>query len=323
MHPGLLFFVAPHRSMNDLTPFAATSAHTEKKCSLLPKCNKIAFAARYPLRPSIQYGEKMNRRQFVLGTLLIGGGYVTVQQVSAQIVNLNDAINKAGRQRMLSQRLAKSYLQIGQAIDVDRSRTILDASLALFDRQLVELKAFAPTQDNKAVLSDLEKSWLRYKEVLVGRAPNPKDAADIMSISDEVLALAQTATVQLEKTSPTAAGRLVNLSGRQRMLSQRMAKLYQAINWNAAPVDAKQKLALARKEFIDALDVLSGAPNNTVLITRDLELARQQWVFFENALDTRVEASAMKRQQATNVATTSERILETMDRITGLYEKLG
>lgn len=265
----------------------------------------------------------MNRRQFVLGTLLIGGGYLTVQQVSAQIINLNDAINKAGRQRMLSQRLAKSYLQIGQGIDVERSRTILDASLALFDRQLVELKAFAPTPENKAALSDLEKSWLRYKEVLVGRAPNARDAVDIMSISDDVLALANTAAMQLEKASPNAAGRLVNLSGRQRMLSQRMAKLYQAINWNTAPVDAKPKLALARKEFIDALDVLSGTPNNTVQINRELELARQQWLFFENALDARVDASSMKRQQATNVATTSERILETMDRITGLYEKLG
>jgi nitrate/nitrite-specific signal transduction histidine kinase len=272
---------------------------------------------------SIRHGEKMNRREFVLGTLLVGTGTVTWQYASAQIVNLNDAINKSGRQRMLSQRLAKSYLQIGQGIDLERSRAVLGASLALFDRQLVELKAFAPTPDNKAVLGDLEKSWLRYKEALVGRAPNARDAADIMAISEDVLSLAHTATAQLEKASPTATGHLVNLSGRQRMLSQRMAKFYQAINWNTAPVDAKQKLALARKEFVDALDFLSGVPNNTAQIKSELELARQQWLFFENALDTRVDASAVKRQLATNVATTSERILETMDRITGLYEKLG
>lgn len=265
----------------------------------------------------------MNRRQFVVGTLLVGAGSVTAQHALAQVVNLNDAINKTGRQRMLSQRLAKSYLQIGQAIDLDRSRKILDTSLALFDRQLVELKAFAPTPDNKAVLSDLEKIWLRYKEVLLGRAPNPRDAAYVMAVSDDVLALAHTATEQLEKASPTAAGHLVNLSGRQRMLSQRMAKLYQAINWNIAPADAKGKLAVVRKEFVDALDVLSGMPNNTGQIKRELELARQQWLFFENALSTRVDVDAMKRQLATNVATTSERILETMDRITGFYEKLG
>lgn len=265
----------------------------------------------------------MKRREFVIGALLAGAGSVTATYSIAQVVNLNDAINKAGRQRMLSQRLAKSYLQIGESIDVERSATILDNSLALFDRQLVELKAFAPTTENRAVLGDLERVWLKYKELLVGRAPNRQDAVRILAMSDEVLALAHTATLQLEKASPTATGRLVNLSGRQRMLSQRMAKLYQAINWSVAPADARAKLADARKEFIAAMNVLGSVPNNTLAIRSELELAQQQWLFFDNALATSMDVGAMKRQLATNVATTSERILQTMDRITGLYEKLA
>jgi len=50
----------------------------------------------------------------------------------AQITDLNSAINKAGRQRMLSQRMAKAYFQIGQQVEVDRSKKILDASVSLF-----------------------------------------------------------------------------------------------------------------------------------------------------------------------------------------------
>ena len=45
---------------------------------------------------------------------------------SAQIADINSAINKAGRQRMLSQRMAKAYFQVGQDIDADRSKKILD-----------------------------------------------------------------------------------------------------------------------------------------------------------------------------------------------------
>jgi len=35
----------------------------------------------------------------------------------AQISDINSAINKAGRQRMLSQRMAKAYFQIGLQIE--------------------------------------------------------------------------------------------------------------------------------------------------------------------------------------------------------------
>ncbi|MDE2440420.1 MAG: type IV pili methyl-accepting chemotaxis transducer N-terminal domain-containing protein, partial [Betaproteobacteria bacterium] len=60
----------------------------------------------------------------------------------AQISDINAAINKAGRQRMLSQRMAKAYFQVGQEVDVERSKKLLDSSVAAFDRQLVELKNY-------------------------------------------------------------------------------------------------------------------------------------------------------------------------------------
>lgn len=265
----------------------------------------------------------MKRRQFIgIGAVAATGLLGVSFPVVAQVVNMNDAINKSGRQRMLSQRLAKSYLQIGQGIDPERSRKVLDNSLALFDRQLVELKAFAPAPENKAVLQELGTTWLRYKEALVGRAPNQQDAKSILVISEEVLAMAQTATVQLEKLSGTAGGRLVNIAGRQRMLSQRMAKFYQALNWGVATADAKEKLLGARKEFVSALAELTASPKNTPEIKQELDLAQQQWIFFDSALNGGASGTN-KMQQATNVATTSERILEAMDRVTGMYEKIG
>src|SRR4051812_11225456 len=99
--------------------------------------------------------KNMNRRQFVGIGVAATGGLLGMSYSLAQVVNMNDAINKSGRQRMLSQRLAKSYLQIGQEIDAERSKKILDNSVTLFERQLAELKDFAPTPENKAVLQDL------------------------------------------------------------------------------------------------------------------------------------------------------------------------
>jgi nitrate/nitrite-specific signal transduction histidine kinase len=255
-----------------------------------------------------------------LGFAVLALGFdATTHDAQAQIANINEAINKAGRQRMLSQRMAKAYLQIGQAIDGERSKKILDASIALFDRQLVELKNFAPTPEIKNTYLDLERAWLGYKDVLVGTRPNPEGARKVMEISEEVLALAHQGTVQLEKHSGTTQGRLVNIAGRQRMLSQRMAKFYQAINWGVAPANGKAEMERARKEFMEGLKELESASINTQAIQDALALGRQQWMFFENAL---LDRGGDKKVAALNVATTSERILEVMNDVTGMYETL-
>ena len=246
--------------------------------------------------------------------LALAGG-----DVQAQISDINSAINKAGRQRMLSQRMAKAYFQIGQQVELERSKKVLDASVALFDRQLVELKNYSPTPEIRETYQKLETSWLAYKDVLLGAAPAPDNGRKVLELSETVLALAQQGTVLLEKHSGSNAGRLVNISGRQRMLAQRMSKFYQAIAWNVANDKSTGELEKARKEFAAAHQELASAPSNTPKIQESLELVKQQWFFFENALSQK--AGPDKRPQ-TAVATTSERILEEMDAVVGLYEKL-
>jgi hypothetical protein len=114
-------------------------------------------------------------------------------------------------------------------------------------------------------------------------------------------------------------GDAINKAGRQRMLSQRMAKFYQAINWGVAPANGAAEMDKARKEFIAGLEELTSAPANTPTIKDELELGRQQWMFFENALFNK---GGDKKAAALNVATTSERILEVMNNATGMYELL-
>jgi Type IV pili methyl-accepting chemotaxis transducer N-term len=264
----------------------------------------------------------MNRRQFLTRSTVIAVSISLLSVAVAQIQGMNEAINKSGRQRMLSQRLAKSYLQLGQGIDVEQSRKILAASIIMFEQQLGELSNFAPTVENKLVLEEMESTWGAYKKILITGAPNAQDARSVMALSEKVLALAQTATVQLEKHSGSTVAKLVNVAGRQRMLSQRMAKFYQALQWGVAPADATEKLEAARKDFIAGMDFLIAAPSNTAKIKEGLALAQQQWLFFDMALRQFGDAHE-KHQFVTNVATTSERILEVMDGITALYQRIA
>jgi hypothetical protein len=139
-----------------------------------------------------------------------------------------------------------------------------------------------------------------------------------LQLDAKVLALAHQGTVQFESAQAKPVGKLVNIAGRQRMLSQRMAKFYLA---NALPVDAKfavAEIAKARTEFGGAMDVLRNAPEATPRIKEELTLADGQWVFFDAALQ-RLETGAQSSKSMTEVFVASENLLSVMDRVTGLY----
>ena len=244
------------------------------------------------------------------------------QTALSQVIDLNDAINKAGRQRMLSQRMAKAWLAIGQGIDTAKAGRIMSESMALFDRQLVELKAYAPAGVIRTTYQQLEEVWSDYKAALVGAPPRREQAALLLSLDGKVLQLAHQGTTQLEKLSGKPAGKLVNLAGRQRMLSQRSAKCYLSITWADLELGQQRELDIAKREFVDALTVLEAAPEATATIRDELSLARQQWVFFDNAL-SRIDRSARTARHSAEVLRSSENILQIMDRVTGLYARLS
>lgn len=263
----------------------------------------------------------LSRRELLLTALAAGGSLCALPSARAEVSSLNDAINKAGRQRMLSQRMAKAWLAMGQGIEAERAEKVLFDSMALFDRQLVELKAYAPTPAIRATYQTLEPLWSHYKTALIGNKPDRGVATALLDLDAKVLALAHQGTVQLEQHSGRAVGKLVNMAGRQRMLSQRTAKFYLSANWGVGRSSAASELSTARTEFTRALDALTVAPQATQAIEQELQLARQQWVFFEHALNRLNEKSGATRR-ATDVFSTSENLLQIMDKVTGMYSQL-
>ncbi|NRF70453.1 type IV pili methyl-accepting chemotaxis transducer N-terminal domain-containing protein [Aquincola sp. S2] len=261
----------------------------------------------------------MKRRHLIAAA---GSAALLPAVARAQVIDLNDAINKAGRQRMLSQRMAKSYSALGQGVLPDLAGEVLAASMGLFDRQLVELKVFAPTPEIKRCYVDLEQAWGDYKAVLVGAKPARERAAEMFGAAGGVLKLAHQGTGLLEKQSGKSLGRLVNIAGRQRMLSQRMAAFYLSASWGVDVSVSTKELATARDEFVQAHQVLFTAPEATPQIKTQLDLADQQFVFFAAALRN-LRPGQSDARLMTNVFTTSERILQLMDGVTGMFSKQG
>jgi hypothetical protein len=256
----------------------------------------------------------LHRRHLVLG--LVGWSFTSQAQVSS----LSDAINKAGRQRMLSQRMAKSWLAVLMGVDTAQAQLVLDRSMSLFDRQLVELKSYASTDALKQTYQQLDQVWGDFKTTLVGQAPNRNLAPRLLELDSAVLKLANQGTGQFEALATKPAGRLVNMAGRQRMLSQRMAKFYYAASLPVQAEQAKTELLAARTEFLSAMQTLKNAPEATNRIKEDIVLAETQWMFFDQALQKIGSAAAAKSHS--DVFVTSENMLSSMDRVTSLYASM-
>ncbi|MWV18519.1 hypothetical protein F3I16_21005, partial [Pseudomonas sp. L-22-4S-12] len=81
--------------------------------------------------------------------------------------------------------------------------------------------------------------------------------------SDQLLAQSEQVVLLIERHTGSQSARLVNRSGRQRMLSQRIAKLYLAVSWRLPVEGLEAELQKATEEFETAQQELLAARQNT------------------------------------------------------------
>lgn len=235
----------------------------------------------------------------------------------AEITSLSSAINKAGRQRMLTQRMVKSYVMIGIDVQSEIAKQQLADAITLFDRQLKDLKAYPPAEQVLPRLAKVEVLWIPFKKVL--QAPVSRENAELLlETNDELLRAANKVVLQLQDISGNNYGRLVNVSGRQRMLTQRLAKFYMLRAWQFDNSEVRSEMEQAKNEFHGALGELINAHENSIDIQDELKKASMEWDLFNHGLERNKENLV-----PLIVALSSEKLLVTMNRITSMYEALS
>ena len=239
--------------------------------------------------------------------------FASLPQAHAQVA-VSIGINRIARFRALSQRIAKTYCQMHLKVLPAQS----SASLASA-RKKVQLgfDDLAKGQWPEAVAQHIRQVRMLSDalDALLVQPPTRESVMAVAAQADKMMLAADAATVALEKHAKVGAAQLVSTAGRQRMLSQRMAKNYSlaAAGWDSTEV--RGKMVSDAGEFKQGMAALAAAPLSTPGIRDELALGESQWVFFEAALQRKSDARGLE-----TVATTSERLLEVMDRLTDLYD---
>ncbi len=240
-----------------------------------------------------------------------------IGQVAQQVIDATryaDAINRAGQLRMLSQRIVKLYALMCADAAPERTADLCRASIAQAENNLGVLTKTLSKPTFGDLIDGVSAPWSLLKRALV-ETPSLKSLGDVDRLAERLLNQAEALTKTLETAGFAAALRVINVSGRQRMLSQRIAKqvVMSTLLPDRAAVGADAKTEQA---FVDGLAYLDAVPLSTGEIRSVLANASAAWESFRGAL-----AAADRKASLVEIADLSEVLLSRFGELTDLYEQ--
>lgn len=236
----------------------------------------------------------------------------------SEIISVADAINKAGAQRMLSQRIVKNYIMIGSDIRATKAHKELDQAVALFEQQHLELLDFVKDPTLIKAFDEVSETWVSFRFKAIS-SPTKETAKELISLSDQLFIKSNKVVSLLEKSVNSNSATLVNTSGKQRMLSQKIAKLYMAMAWKLDMKGLDSDFENTLKDYENGLAQLNQAKENTPLISKKLNKVNAQWKFSKAGFSQYKE----NRFVPTLISVTTESILKKMNELTADYQTLA
>lgn len=246
-----------------------------------------------------------------------------VSQHIVQSARFAEDVNRCGQLRMLSQRLVTLQVLQGAGLLAGPSAQQLQESVQRIDANLAYLGKSLSQATYGDLLGQVQQTWSDLQPVLQTRLA-PEVAASAYARLDELaehlLQGAERLTGQLESASPAPPLRVLNLAGRQRMLSQRFAKYAVLALLGDAALQERSAtgMAVARAAFEEALTYLNGLPLSTPDIHAALETAGIGWLTLVAA--TKAAPGAGDATQLHGLAQASENLLAVLEQLSAHYE---
>jgi AmiR/NasT family two-component response regulator len=242
-----------------------------------------------------------------------------VGQVSLELIDaarLGEAVNRAGQLRMLSQRLVKLYALVAGGVRVEDSRQTLKQSAKRIDENLALLGRKLSSASFGDLLSAVQAAWASLHQALQ-TDPQGQALAWIDALAQDLLDQAERLTGVLEQAMLIPTLHVINTAGRQRMLSQRLAKQVLLAHWlpGAAAQAALADAVGTQRAFEQAWAYLQTLPLADAELHAAFDAASQAW---SSLLDGAQRGHTPQGQEL--IAQASEALLQRLEQLTERYE---
>ncbi len=277
----------------------------------------------------------------LLGASLLLGMVQEVLAVTASEYAV--VINLSGRQRMLTQKMSKEMLLVAKGIEAEANKASLKGTAELFDKTLKGLLdgdagvGLPPTETpvirrQLGKVDGLWKSFRAHVDAVLsgGDVPVGSIAAENLPLLKNMNTAVRLYEKEAKKATGKSAGVVINLAGKQRMLTQKMSKEMLLIALNHDADANKSNLRGTASLFDRTLKGLRDGDNDLELPgTKDAAIVAQLdkiaglWAEFKPLMDEAgdVNAKAISDASLEKMSKTNLPLLSEMNKAVKMYEQ--
>lgn len=219
-------------------------------------------------------------RIVTVAILLVSGVAMAETDVNSTTPNSKTSISKekminiAGRQRMLSQRVAKDYFYLGKKTNKGNAKKQLKTTLQEFKKSQEILNNSIKDEEINNLLAFVNMSLDEFNTIAKEKY-SLDNGTIILDLSESMLEGSDYVVQALTKGKKTNA--IIDKAGKQRMLSQRIAKYYIAYQAGIKDDNTITQMKETVKEFDSVLNQLLTNKTNSREIQDELDKVNKMW----------------------------------------------